>query len=368
MVSITKGPISGINEPRAVGQPNRLLSEQSPYLLQHAYNPVQWYPWGEEAFEAARKEDKPVFLSVGYSTCHWCHVMARESFEDPEVAELMNQTFLCIKVDREERPDIDQIYMAFALKMTGRGGWPLTIIMTPDRRPFFAATYIPKNGRFGHAGLMEIIPKIGELWLNNRKELLASAAGITDILKMDNSRKSSSEASAKDLDASLLARGYEDLSSIYDAQNGGFGTAPKFPAPHNLLFLLRRWKRSKDENALAMVENTLQSMRLGGIYDQVGFGFHRYSTDAGWFVPHFEKMLYDQALLAMAYTEAFQATGKEGYARVAREILEYVLRDMTSPEGAFFSAEDADSEGEEGKFYLWTAEELQETLKKKSYS
>jgi len=362
---MTADPISNKDESGAALQPNRLLSERSPYLLQHAYNPVQWYPWGEDAFQAARKEDRPIFLSVGYSTCHWCHVMARESFEDPGVAALMNQTFICIKVDREERPDIDQIYMALALRMTGRGGWPLTIIMTPDRQPFFAATYIPKNGRFGQAGLMEIIPKIGEMWINNREELLASADRFMNNLKMDNMREAqSSEASAKDLDASILARSYEDLSSIYDAQNGGFGTAPKFPTAHNLLFLLRYWKRSKIENALAMVEATLQAMRMGGIYDQVGFGFHRYSTDAEWFIPHFEKMLYDQALLVMAYAEAYQATGKDEYAKVAREILEYVLRDMTSSDGAFFSAEDADSEGEEGKFYLWTAEELRETLKR----
>ena len=357
---MTEDSIFRKEEPGAALQPNRLLSERSPYLLQHAYNPVQWYPWGEEAFEAARKEDKPIFLSVGYSTCHWCHVMAHESFEDPNVAALMNQTFICIKVDREERPDIDQMYMALALRMTGRGGWPLTIITTPDKRPFFAATYIPKNGRFGQAGLMELIPRIKDLWSSNREELISSADRI-----MDNLRDApSSGASAKDLDASFLSRGYEGLSSIYDVQNGGFGTAPKFPTPHNLFFLLRYWRRSKDENALAMVETTLQAMRRGGIYDQVGFGFHRYSTDAEWFIPHFEKMLYDQALLTIAYVEAYQATGKEEYARAARETLEYVLRDMTSSDGGFCTAEDADSEGEEGKFYLWTAEELREILEK----
>jgi len=357
---MTEDSIFRKEEPGAALQPNRLLSERSPYLLQHAYNPVQWYPWGEEAFEAARKEDKPIFLSVGYSTCHWCHVMAHESFEDPNVAALMNQTFICIKVDREERPDIDQMYMALVLRMTGRGGWPLTIITTPDKRPFFAATYIPKNGRFGQAGLMELIPRIKDLWSSNREELISSADRIMDYLR----EAPSSEAPAKDLDASFLARGYEGLSSIYDVRNGGFGTAPKFPTPHNLLFLLRYWKRSKDENALAMVETTLQAMRRGGIYDQVGFGFHRYSTDAEWFIPHFEKMLYDQALLTIAYVEAYQATGKEEYARAARETLEYVLRDMTSSDGGFCTAEDADSEGEEGKFYLWTAEELREILEK----
>ncbi len=346
-------------------QANRLISERSPYLLQHAHNPVQWYPWGEEAFEVARTEDKPVFLSVGYSTCHWCHVMAHESFEDQGVAALMNETFVCIKVDREERPDIDQIYMAVALRTIGRGGWPLTIIMTPDKRPFFAATYIPKNGRFGQIGLMELIPKIRELWTNNRKDLLGSADRIIDNLRMDNRRATRrAESPGKEMDASSLAHGYEELTSIYDVQNGGFGIAPKFPTPHNLLFLLRHWQRSKDENALAIVETTLQAMRMGGIYDQVGFGFHRYSTDAAWFVPHFEKMLYDQALMTMAYVEAYQATGKKEYARTAREVLEYVLRDMTSSNGGFYSAEDADSEGEEGKFYLWTAEELRGTLEK----
>jgi uncharacterized protein YyaL (SSP411 family) len=365
-VSVTKDPISGKGTSGAVLRPNHLRSEKSPYLLQHAYNPVQWYPWGEEAFEAARKEDKPIFLSVGYSTCHWCHVMAHESFEDKAVAALMNQAFICIKVDREERPDIDQMYMSAAQAMTGRGGWPLTIIMTPDKKPFFAATYIPKTGRFGQAGMMEIIPRIKEIWEKNREELLGSADKILDYLKQKQSWPSN-QAAAANLDASFLARGYEALDSIYDPQNGGFGTAPKFPTPHNLFFLLRHWHRTGDKHALQMVEAILQAMRMGGIYDHVGFGFHRYSTDAQWLVPHFEKMLYDQALMAIAYTECHQATGKEEYARTAREILEYVLRDMTSPQGGFFSAEDADSEGEEGKFYAWMVEELKETLDKEEF-
>ena len=356
---MTKDLLPFKDESASIPQSNRLLSEKSPYLLQHAYNPVHWYPWSEEAFQAAAREDKPVFLSVGYSTCHWCHVMAHESFEDPEVAQLLNQTFICIKVDREERPDIDQMYMSVAQAMTGRGGWPLTIIMTPEKKPFFAGTYIPKTGRSGQAGMMEIIPKIKELWDKNRDELLGSADKILDYLKQANSQPS---AQAAELDGAFLARGYAGLASIYDPQNGGFGTAPKFPTPHNLLFLLRHWHRTGDKNALQMVEATLQAMRMGGIYDHVGFGFHRYSTDAEWFVPHFEKMLYDQALMAIAYTETYQATGKEEYARAAREILEYVLRDMTSPQGGFFSAEDADSEGEEGKFYVWAAEELKGSL------
>jgi len=349
-----------------IAKSNRLLYEKSPYLLQHAHNPVHWYPWGEEAFDAAAREDNPVFLSVGYSTCHWCHVMAHESFEDQAVASLMNQAFICIKVDREERPDIDQMYMSAAQAMTGRGGWPLTIIMTPEKKPFFAATYIPKTGRFGQAGMMEIIPRIKELWEKNRGELLSSADKIVDYLKQAQSQQPALTAAAN-LDAAFLERGYAGLASIYDPKNGGFGTAPKFPAPHNLFFLLRQWHRTGDEHALQMVEATLQAMRMGGIYDHVGFGFHRYSTDAEWLVPHFEKMLYDQALMAIAYTETYQATGKEEYARTAREILEYVLRDMTSPQGGFFSAEDADSEGEEGKFYLWTAEELKESLDKEEF-
>jgi len=344
--------------------PNRLIDEKSHYLLQHAHNPVDWYPWSEEAFQAAAREDRPVFLSVGYSTCHWCHVMARESFQDPEVADLLNRTFICIKVDREERPDIDQIYMNAALAMTGRGGWPLSIIMTADKKPFFAATYIPKRGSFGQAGMMEIIPRIGELWRENRDELLRSADQILDHLKQAAVVPSPEDEA---LDESLLKRGYDALASIYDPQNGGFGGAPKFPAPHNLLFLLRYWKRSKDAFALQMVEETLQAMSMGGVFDHLGGGFHRYSTDAGWRIPHFEKMLYDQATMAMAYTEAYQATGKKEYARTVQEILGYVLRDMTSQQGGFFSAEDADSEGEEGAYYLWGAEELKEVLEKEDF-
>ena len=358
VVVMTEESISGNGLSRAASRPNRLIAEKSPYLLQHACNPVNWYPWGEEAFEAARKADKPIFLSVGYSTCHWCHVMAHESFEDPDVAYLLNQSFICIKVDREERPDIDQMYMAVATGMTGRGGWPLTIIMTPEKKPFYAATYIPKNGRHGQAGMMELIPQIIDIWNNNRNKLLGSADKVVDYLKQSQHPK----AASGDPDASVLARGYQTLATIYDAKNGGFGTAPKFPAPHNILFLLRYWRRTGDDQTLEMVETTLQAMRMGGIYDHVGFGFHRYSTDAEWSLPHFEKMLYDQALLAIAYTEAYQATGKLEYAGTAREILEYVLRDMTNCEGGFYSAEDADSEGDEGKFYSWTKEELKEIL------
>lgn len=338
-------------------KPNHLISEKSPYLQQHAYNPVDWYPWSEDAFLKAKREDKPIFLSIGYSTCHWCHVMAHESFEDEETAKLLNETFVPIKVDREERPDIDQIYMRACQMMTGRGGWPLTVIMTPDKKPFFAATYVPKESRFGMVGLKDIIARIQRLWKKDRGQILESADRALQQLRSVQPGKPGSAP-----DASVLTKAYNELSIIFDIRNGGFGHAPKFPTPHNLMFLLRYQKRSKDVNALEMVETTLQSMRQGGIYDHVGFGFHRYSTDAEWHVPHFEKMLYDQALLAMAYSEAYQAMGREEYAQTARETLEYVERDMTSPDGGFYSAEDADSEGVEGKFYLWTADELRSVL------
>ena len=336
---------------------NRLYREKSPYLLQHAENPVDWYPWSEEAFEKARKENKPVFLSIGYSTCHWCHVMAHESFEDPEVAKQMNETFVSVKVDREERPDLDGVYMTVCQMMTGSGGWPLTIILTPDKEPFFAATYIPRETQSGRVGMLTLIPRIREIWSTRQAEVLSSATQITASLQ-----DSMPGVPGEDPDESLLHLAYEQLLERFDENHGGFGRAPKFPTPHNLSFLLRYWKRTGDKKALNMVEKTLQSMRLGGIYDHIGFGFHRYSTDPQWLVPHFEKMLYDQALLAIIYTEAYQATKKTEYAATAREIFTYVMRDMTSPEGAFYSAEDADSEGEEGKFYLWTDDEIQKIL------
>ncbi|MFQ5868263.1 MAG: thioredoxin domain-containing protein [Candidatus Zixiibacteriota bacterium] len=336
---------------------NRLVNEKSPYLLQHADNPVDWYPWGAEAFKKARKEDRPIFLSIGYSTCHWCHVMEHESFEGPQVANLMNEVFVSIKVDREERPDLDNIYMRVCQMMTGSGGWPLTIIMTPDKKPFFAATYIPRENRLGRMGILALIPRIKELWTTDRDKLLNSADQIAAALQ-----QTSVDSSAGELERSTLKSAYQELGSRFDEDYGGFSGAPKFPTAHNLLFLLRYWSRTGDDNALKMTEKTLQSMRVGGVYDHIGFGFHRYSTDSKWLLPHFEKMLYDQALLAMAYTEAYQATGKEEYEKTVREIFAYVLRDMTSPEGGFYSAEDADSEGEEGKFYLWTEAEIRQTL------
>ena len=336
---------------------NHLAGEKSPYLLQHANNPVDWYPWGPEAFEKARAEDKPVFLSIGYSTCHWCHVMESESFEDGEVASLLNDTFVCIKVDREERPDIDAVYMDAARVMSGGGGWPLTIVMTPDKQPFYAATYLPKTSRFGRPGMMELVPRIGELWDTRRDELVDTAGRVASTL-----REQSALPGGKELGPAVLDEAYEQLRATFDSERGGFGTAPKFPTPHQLLFLLRYWNRTGETEALAMVESTLRAMRRGGVYDHVGHGFHRYSTDAEWLLPHFEKMLYDQAMLTMAYTEAYLATGDADYERTAREIISYVLRDMTDEGGAFYSAEDADSEGVEGKFYVWSASEIRDVL------
>ena len=340
-------------------QANRLISEKSPYLLQHAYNPVDWYPWCDEAFQRAAKENRPIFLSIGYSTCHWCHVMEKESFEDPEVAELMNENFVPIKVDREERTDLDHVYMTVCQMLTGSGGWPLTIVMTPDKKPFFAATYLPKTSRFGRMGMMELIPRIREIWLGRHSEVLSSAEKIVAALK-----STETETPGGPLDAGILEKAYSELAQRFDDEHGGFSKAPKFPSPHNFLFMLRYWKRSGNEKALRMVEKTLGTMRRGGIYDQVGYGFHRYSTDDVWLVPHFEKMLYDQAFLALAYIETYQATGEEAYGNTAREIFTYVLRDMRAPEKGFYSAEDADSEGIEGKFYVWEEKEIRQLLVK----
>lgn len=341
--------------------PNFLISEKSPYLLQHAYNPVQWYPWGETAFERAKAENKPIFLSIGYSTCHWCHVMEKESFEYPDVARLMNETFICIKVDREERPDIDSVYMAVCQAITGRGGWPLTIFMTPSKEPFFAATYIPKTSRFGNVGMLDIIPHIANLWAQQQGEILQSARELKAAVSSDVSQ-SLTKSRGTELKEKTLHKGYAQLFSSFDHEAGGFGKAPKFPSPHNLTFLLRYWYRTGNIDALTIVTKTLNSMHMGGLYDHIGFGFHRYSTDRNWLVPHFEKMLYDQAMLIIAYTEAFQVTDIEDYRCTAEEIIGYVLRDLCSAKGAFYCAEDADSEGMEGKFYLWKKDEIYEIL------
>ena len=333
---------------------NRLADEKSPYLLQHKDNPVDWYPWGEEAFEAARTQDKPVFLSIGYATCHWCHVMEHESFEDEEVAALLNDTFISVKVDREERPDVDQVYMNVCQLVTGQGGWPLTILMTPDKQPFFAATYLPKRSRHGRMGMLDLVPRIAAAWRANRDEIEAASDDLVGAVERISGESLASEAPGEHW--SRLA--YEQLAQRYDAERGGFGAAPKFPSPHQLLFLLRYWKRTGEASALEMVTGTLDAMRRGGIFDHVGYGFHRYSTDAAWKLPHFEKMLYDQALLTLAYTEAYAATGHERFRETAESVIAYVTRDLRGSEGAFYSAEDADSEGREGTFYVWTLDEL----------
>jgi uncharacterized protein YyaL (SSP411 family) len=339
------------------GSQNHLAEEKSPYLQQHAYNPVDWYPWGEEAFAKAKAENKPIFLSIGYSTCHWCHVMEKESFEDKKIAELMNGLFISIKVDKEERPDIDHIYMTVCQMLTGSGGWPLTIIMTPEKKPFFAGTYFPKDNRMGKLGMKGLIAKVKDLWNLKNEEVLKSAEDISHSMIMASTPRIS-----KEIDESIFDKAFEELRHNFDPEHGGFGTAPKFPTPHNMIFLLRYWKRRDNAEALKMVEKTLYEMRKGGIYDHVGFGFHRYSTDRGWIVPHFEKMLYDQALLIDAYTETYLATKNEFFKKTAEEIISYVLRDLTSAEGSFYSAEDADSEGIEGKFYVWNEHEIRSVL------
>ncbi len=344
----------GGGEPR-----NRLAGEKSPYLLQHAGNPVDWHPWGDEAFERARREDKPVFLSIGYSTCHWCHVMERESFEDAEVARVLNERFVSVKVDREERPDVDHIYMSVCLAMNGQGGWPLTVVMTPEGKPFFAGTYFPKHGMHGRPGLIDLLLQIDRAWREDRPRVLASSEEIARFVVDQASR---AEGPAGESGPEALEAAFRQYEAGFDASRGGFGNAPKFPSPHVLSFLLRWGRRSGDARATSMVERTLSAMAAGGIHDHLGGGFHRYSTDAEWLVPHFEKMLYDQAMLAIAYAEAYRATGAEGHAGAVHDIFGYVLRDLTSPEGAFFSAEDADSEGLEGKFYVWRPEEILSVL------
>lgn len=341
-------------------QTNRLAQETSPYLLQHAHNPVDWYPWGEEAFAEAKRRDCPVLLSVGYSACHWCHVMERESFESEVISAAMNRDFVNVKVDREERPDIDSIYMSAVQRMTGQGGWPMTVFLTPDGRPFFGGTYFPPEDRYGRPGFPRILTAVATAWRDQRAEIEEQGRELTaDLIEGENAIAAMPDTL---LTAAVLENAYKTLAGQFDRRNGGFGTAPKFPQPMNLDFLLRYHYRSKQQEPLAMVERTLQRMALGGIYDQLGGGFHRYSTDEVWLAPHFEKMLYDNAQLAQIYCRAWQATGKSFYKGVAEETLEYVLREMTSPEGGFYSAQDADSEGEEGRFFVWTPEQIAEVL------
>ncbi len=336
------------------GSSNLLLNEKSPYLLQHAYNPVNWFPWGEEAFKKAREGNKPVFLSIGYSTCHWCHVMARESFQDNTVAEILNESFISIKVDREERPDIDEIYITACQMMTGRAGWPLTVFMTPDKKPFFAGTYFPRGGQKDKPGLIEILERVKSLWESRGEDLVAQGEKMIQTIKeeQDNFTKD------YPLSHETLETAYTQLEQQFDPVDGGFGKAPKFPEAQKTFFLLRWWHRTGNEKALKMVNLTLDSLRKGGIYDQLGYGFHRYSTDDEWLVPHFEKMLYDQALLSRAYLEGYQVTGEGKYAQTAKEIFEYVIREMENPEGGFYSAQNAESEGEEGKYFVWDRSEV----------
>ena len=346
-------------------KPNRLINEKSPYLLQHAHNPVEWHPWGEEAFELARTEDKPVLLSIGYRSCHWCHVMEEEVFEDKDAATAINDTFIAIKVDREERPDVDSLYMAAAQSAGTKGGWPLNILLTPDKKPFFAATYIPKESRGGQMGMMDMAEKIRQLWKLQREDIEKASIEITSMISArPGTQKDGAALDGGSMDWSkTLSEAYSELTSRFDPEYGGFWHAPKFPTPHLLSFLLRYWQRTGEGKALEMVETSLRGMRRGGVFDHLGFGFHRYSTDEKWRLPHFEKMLYDQALIAIAYSEAWQATGKDEFKRTCSEIMEYVLRDMTcSVTGGFFSGEDADTDGVEGATYTWTEDEIRALL------
>ncbi len=340
---------------------NQLQYESSPYLLQHKDNPVDWMPWGEEAFAKARREDKPVFLSIGYSTCHWCHVMAHESFEDEEIAAILNESYVSIKVDKEERPDIDSIYMAVCQALTGSGGWPTSIFMTAEQKPFFAGTYFPKHGRYGMLGLRELLLAVRDTWKTNREELLRSSEEITEHLNRQENTKELPDSTCEQ----LFSVAASQFRRSFDAKNGGFGSAPKFPTPHNLLFLMKEYQVSKEKDLLHMVEFTLQRMYAGGMYDHVGYGFSRYSTDEIFLVPHFEKMLYDNALLMLAYGKTYEITKNEFYCKVAEQTASYLLREMTSPEGGFYSAQDADSEGEEGKYYLWAPDEVKKVLGEK---
>lgn len=340
---------------------NHLVSQKSPYLLQHAHNPVNWFPWDKEAFEKANKEQKPIFLSIGYSTCHWCHVMEQESFEDEEIADILNQNFISIKVDKEERPDIDSVYMSVCQMLTGSGGWPLTIIMTPSQKPFFAGTYFPKHQIYNHIGLFELLTNVSKLWQTNQNKLLSAGEEITQHIKNQNKKLNN----IINWDNKYFKTAFDELSKSFDTTYGGFGNAPKFPIPHNLLFLLKYYTVEKNKDALSMVELTLINMYKGGIYDHIGGGFSRYSTDSKWLVPHFEKMLYDNALLAIAYIETYRLTKKEIYKYIAQNTLNYILKELTNENGGFLCSQDADSEGIEGKYYVFTPEEINNILGQK---
>lgn len=337
---------------------NRLIHEASPYLLQHAHNPVDWYPWGEEALSRAKNEDKPILLSVGYSSCHWCHVMEKECFENEAIARIMNERFINIKVDREERPDLDELYMKALQLMTGSGGWPMTLFLTPDLIPFHGGTYFPPEDRMGLPGFRRVLMIVSDYYRTRRGEVTRMETQMKSALR-EAIRITPSQ---KELDPAVFSKAFELMKNQFDPTHGGFGKAPKFPNPLILTFLLRFWKRTGNKEALKMVERTLEKMSEGGIYDHLGGGFHRYSVDEQWLIPHFEKMLYDNALLSQLYFETYQATRKEKYRRIGEEILFYILREMSHAEGGFYSAQDADSEGEEGKFYLWTKEEIKNIL------
>ncbi len=346
-------------EKSARQKPNLLGKEKSPYLLQHAFNPVDWHPWSDEAFKKAAEEDKPVFLSIGYSTCHWCHVMAHDSFEDEEVAALLNEDYIAVKVDREERPDLDQQYMAACQALTGQGGWPLTVFLTPDRKPFYAGTFFPKESRYGISGMLDILPRISEYWKKEKGRVVQAADELVNALNSmtEESRDTESELDEKE-GRDILHKAYKQLKSSFDREYAGFGGAPKFPAPHQLLFLLRYGKGQDEQDAVEMVRKTIQALHRGGIFDQLGYGIHRYSVDREWLVPHFEKMLYDQAMTLLAAVETYQLDGDAAAAEMARKIAAYLLREMQAPEGAFYAAEDADSEGEEGTYYVWKLAEM----------
>ena len=337
---------------------NKLQGEKSPYLLQHQNNPVNWYPWCDTAFSKAKKEDKPVFLSIGYSTCHWCHVMAHESFEDEEIANLLNKDFICVKVDREERPDIDTVYMSACHAMTGSGGWPLTILMTWEQMPFFAGTYFPKYSKYGMPGLYELLSQASSLWKNNRKRILETGYHVTELI----SYKEESHNCVQELSKNILHQGASEFFQRFDPKWGGFGQAPKFPTPHNLMFLLQYSLLEQHEESLQIVIQTLDSMAKGGIFDHIGGGFSRYSTDKKWLIPHFEKMLYDNALLAYTYLEAYVYTKRELYLSVAEKTLDYVLRELTDEKGGFYCGQDADSDSKEGKYYALSVKEIMEIL------